>query len=597
MKTGLLGLSIAAAGAGFLLVATGTGSAQDAEAPEIVYLQQNWSQADRNAFYWTSQGSALISYDIYMALTDVTTKAPLNSATAASAYGLLLAPPDPAANPDGLPVGVTRSVVPAGPYAGTYMGLTCAACHTGELRHAGKTIRIDGGKTNSFDMLVWVEGLSASLDAALERPEEFSALLARMKARGSVEEADVRKRLTEDAGRVRAYVAGAFAVPHAPGAGRMDAIGVIQNVFLSVAPGIPENRRVAVAPVKAPFLWNTSQSAWVEWSGVASNPFSRNFSEALAVFTRFDTSAAAPDTLGYRSTTDTKGLMRLEELSIRLTPPKWPEEILGALDPQKVARGAALFEARCSGCHNSYPYRWTAPRQQGKRMLANGLIPLAKMGVDPAHLDSMTFSPEEWVETKHLKALFGGRARVTANEFFGVLQAKFVDTALNEAKLSPEERLRATGYLGDDPESRKEAPVRSLKAPPIDGLWTTAPYLHNGSVANLFEMLTPAPERSQRFYVGADFDPVKVGFDTSGRSGGRLHDASIPGNRNTGHSFENGSGPGIIGPYLAPEQRYDLIEFLKSQPGTANRVTPYGGPEAPKLADEDPTFFNTRNPY
>ncbi len=578
-------------------MATDTGSAEDAAKWEVVHLQQNWSKEDRAAFYWTSQGSALISYDIYMALTDATTKEPLNSVKTASAYGLLLAEFDPVNNPDGLPIGVARTAVGSGPYAGTYMGLTCAACHTGELRHAGKTIRIDGGKTNSFDMLAWVKGLSASLDATLERPEEFTALLKRMKDRGHSDEADVRTRLKADAERVRTYLDGAIAVPHSPGAGRMDAIGGIQNVFLSVAPAIPENRRVAVAPVKAPFLWNTGQSAWVQWSGIAANPFSRNFGQALAVFTRFDTSAAALNALGYRSTTDTKGLIRLEELSIKLAPPKWPEELLGTLDPQQVARGAGLFDARCSSCHNSYPYRWTAPRQEGKRMLANGLIPLATLGVDPVHLDSMTFSAEEWVETKHLKFLFGGRERVSANEFFGVLQAKFVDTALDEAKLSLEKRLRATGYLGDDPESRKEAPVRSLKAPPIDGLWTSAPYLHNGSVPNLFELLSPASERSQRFYVGTEFDPVKLGFDTTGRSGGRLHDASLQGNSSTGHSFENGSGSGIIGPYLTPEERYDLIEFLKSQPDTADRATPYGGPENPKLADEDPTFFNTRNRY
>lgn len=582
---------------GLISVSPISAMASSSQKPELIYLQQNWTKQDREKFYWTSQGSALISYDIYLALFDDLSRDLFNSPKGASAYGLLMAEPNRRANPDQLPIGVTLTAIPDGPYAGNYMGLTCAACHTSELRRNGKTVVIDGGKSNTFDIVLWMRGLSASLDATIASPEKFDALVKRMRARGAVDVADVKRRLKADAENVRRYNEQSFIVTHSPGPGRMDAIGIIQNFFLAMAPQIPANQRVAGSAAKVPFLWNTGQSSWVEWSGVAPNPFARNFGEAMTTFTRLDTSKLKTDNQFYYSTVDAPALIALEDLSVKLAPPKWPEKLFGQLNTERVKRGEQLFEKNCSECHNRYPYRWTDARQDNKRMLANALVPLSVMGVDPEHLKAGTFSAEEWVLTQHLAPLFNGREKVTAGEFFEVMQTRFVNQALDSAKLSPEARLKATGYLGDDPESKKSAPVLSFKAPPIEGVWAVAPYLHNGSVPNLYELLSPASERSRLFYVGSEFDPVKVGFDTTGRSGGRLHDVTVKGDSNRGHSFENATGPGVIGPYLTPEQRYDLIEFLKSLPDQAGRATPYGGPANARLAKDDPHFFNTKHPY
>jgi hypothetical protein len=121
--------------------------------------------------------------------------------------------------------------------------------------------------------------------------------------------------------------------------------------------------------------------------------------------------------------------------------------------------------------------------------------------------------------------------------------------------------------------------VGVYKAAPRDGVWATAPFLHNGSVPNLYEMLIPAKERTKKFYVGRDFDPVKVGIDTSGNSGKFLLDTSLLGNSNAGHSFEDSPrGNGVIGPLLTDEQRWALVEYLKSIPEDAGRITPFGGP-------------------
>ena len=117
------------------------------------------------------------------------------------------------------------------------------------------------------------------------------------------------------------------------------------------------------------------------------------------------------------------------------------------------------------------------------------------------------------------------------------------------------------------------------KAAPREGVWATPPFLHNGSVPNLYEMLIPAKERTKKFYLGREFDPVKVGLDTSGKSGTFLVDTTLRGNSNAGHSFENGPrGNGVIGPLLTDEQRWELVEYLKSIPEEPDQVTPFGGP-------------------
>src|SRR5262249_47532085 len=78
------------------------------------------------------------------------------------------------------------------------------------------------------------------------------------------------------------------------------------------------------------------------------------------------------------------------------------------------------------------------------------------------------------------------------------------------------------------------------KARPLDGVWATPPFLHNGSVPNLYQMLVPGADRSARFYLGSTrFDPKHVGYETSQFPGAFELDTSRPGNHNTGHEFRN----------------------------------------------------------
>ena len=78
------------------------------------------------------------------------------------------------------------------------------------------------------------------------------------------------------------------------------------------------------------------------------------------------------------------------------------------------------------------------------------------------------------------------------------------------------------------------------KARPLDGIWATAPYFHNGSVPNLEQVLMPADCRDGQFYLGTTrFDPVKVGYKTEDFEGAFLMDTTLSGNHNSGHEFRN----------------------------------------------------------
>jgi mono/diheme cytochrome c family protein len=123
-------------------------------------------------------------------------------------------------------------------------------------------------------------------------------------------------------------------------------------------------------------------------------------------------------------------------------------------------------------------------------------------------------------------------------------------------------------------------------ARPLAGIWATAPFLHNGSVPSLYEMLLPAYQRSKKFYLkGANFDPRAVGLYADGsEKGAFLFDTTVPGNSNAGHEFRRGFRQentlggmpmfGAIGPEMTDEDRWAIIEYLKIRRDIYDPVCP-----------------------
>ena len=542
----------------------------------VIYLNQGWSQADREMYYWTSQGSTGFSYDIYLNMEVAGSQELFRSDANSERYGLITEAANPRTNPDALPIGLTKTVIADGRWKGEYIGITCAACHDSQLNYKGKRIRIDGGNGNSFDMMSYIRSIDAAMQETLSDSAKFDRLTARMKASSPEAKSALRQRLESEAATIHRYSTRDLVTPSDWGPGRIDAIAAIVNRITADKTGILQNFSTPLAPTKMPFLWNSPQGSWNQWRGVQQDPIKRNEAEAMGVFIGLDLQSKSPDDGLFDSTEMPLNLDKIENALQRLAPPKWPEEVFGKIDRAKAAEGKKLFASHCAECHNSYPYTWTEPNKYGKRFLEVGLIPETYVGTDPGQFRVLRPYVITGQLGSHLPPPYTDEKFIQTGGLYLFAQQEVLNRSLAPLKLSEEQSIAIHGYR----ELPLPAPKQGYyKAAPRDGVWATPPFMHNGSVPNLYEMLIPAKERTKKFYIGREFDPVKVGLDTSEQPGRFLVDTSLPGNSNQGHSFENGPlGNGVIGPLLTDEQRWAIIEYLKSIPEEDGRVTPFGGP-------------------
>jgi hypothetical protein len=550
-------------------------AAQSSE-ENIVYLDQAWSQTDREFFYQISQGSEAIAYDIFLNLEGADSQELFRSDANSDRYGLIPQVANPRTNPDGLPIGLTKTVATEGRWRGEYIGFTCATCHTAQLTYKGKRIRIDGGVGNTFDLMAYVFALDDALQETLSDSAKFGRLAARLGATRPDDKLELRKRFESDAARVHEYRSRTLVTPTIWGPSRIDAISLIVNRVTATLPDIPENWATPLAPTKPPFLWNSPQGSWTQWRGVQQDPIQRNLTETMGVFMAIDLRSKSLAEGLFDSNAALLNLQKIESALRRLAPPKWPEEVLGKIDHQKAVKGKALFVSLCAGCHNVWPYTWTEPNKYGKRFIRVGLVPQTDVGTDPGQFEDLRPFAITGQLSPYLPPPYQGKEIIPTGVLYGVLQDRILAKALEQLKLTEAESADLHGYR-EFP--LPPPPLGVYKSAPRDGVWATPPFLHNGSVPNLYEMLIPAKERTKKFYVGREFDPVKVGLDTSGKSGSFLLDTSVRGNSNAGHSFEDGArGNGVIGPLLTEDQRWAIVEYLKSIPEEAGRVTPFGGP-------------------
>jgi hypothetical protein len=195
---------------------------------------------------------------------------------------------------------------------------------------------------------------------------------------------------------------------------------------------------------------------------------------------------------------DHDSLRRVGEWLRTARPPAYPFAIDGAL----AQTGATVFASSCATCH----------AETGSRM--GSVVPIDEVGTDRHRLDTWTAASA---------AAFNGIAR--------------------GYPWQPKSYRKTNGYV----------------AMPLVGVWLNAPYLHNGSVPSLTDLLEPPARRPVRFYRGYDvYDPTRIGFVTAGeeaRTEGDLFDTNLRGNGNGGH---------VYGTTLAPDQKTALLEYLKT---------------------------------
>ncbi|MDH0151629.1 cytochrome c, partial [Stutzerimonas stutzeri] len=367
--------------------------------------------------------------------------------------------------------------------------------------------------------------------------------------------------------------------PTEEGFGRTDAFGRIANSVFGDAID-PANYRVANAPVSYPHLWDIWKFDWVQWNGSAMQPMARNIGEALGVGATLrllhENGQPVAEAERYASGVRVRDLHRLETTLMQLTPPRWPEDVLGAIDLQQASLGRALYKENCAHCHDARPKpvdkRFAAERDPEWRMK---VIPTSFVGTDPTTADNIAdhrfdLTRLGWTQDELDRLdvqLYGASsgpldlASLSSAKGLAYITAYVEERAYRDAGIGEAERAEFDGF--GLPIGVQE--LRGYKARPLDGIWATPPFLHNGSVPTLFQLLSPVAERQKQFWVGSrEYDPQHLGIRTERFDGGFLLNTAITGNSNRGHEFRAGCrGNGVIGRALAPHERWALVEYLK----------------------------------
>lgn len=210
------------------------------------------------------------------------------------------------------------------------------------------------------------------------------------------------------------------------------------------------------------------------------------------------------------TTVDHGSLGRVESWLAVAEPPPFSASF--PVDVTLAARGEPIYREYCARCHGQSGKDFSGER-------VGRVTPIAEIGTDPYRLQSYTH-----------------------------------DLAVNQGTL----------YAGDPPyrftRFRKTFGYANM---PLDGLWLRAPYLHNGSVPTLWDLLQTSETRPKRFYRGNDlYDPKRLGFvSDQPAEGSRRYfqvDTGLPGNGNAGHSGR------AYGTDLPESDKWALVEYLKT---------------------------------
>jgi mono/diheme cytochrome c family protein len=547
-----------------------------------VHAGQGWTEDQRFQFHHTPQGTRLVPYDWFMALEQpcfsLFSCELFADKTYLARFGFLASQVESKLNPDGLPIGFARQEDFYDPDTGkTYpvVGLNCAACHTGELHYGKYAVQVDGApamiEVTEFQKALALSvgftkfipfrygrfekrvlGPNASADQKADLKRSFSAFL---------DSADFELKNTKP---------GKGIYENPAGFDRTDALTRIGNQVFAVDMKNAANFAPANAPVRFPQIWDASWFTWVQYNSSISDPLVRNVGEALGV--RAAVKLYGSNAKDFGNSVHMEGLKAVEDLLSGPAPyqglwsPKWPS-VFPQLDSKKVLRGAELYKLHCQACHlppvaelladlkSPQPTYWWE-NGQGKRLLKVKDVKVDYVGTDAHEANDFI---NRTADTGEL-----GKGPVSAAVGLDLVTNGIANRFFIKMGFSPQEQIEWRGNRDPrDPVVRADS---IYKARPLNGVWAVAPYLHNGSVPNLYALLSPQSERPDTFWTGSkEFDPVRVGHDTSEIKGGYLYHVSRTGNSNRGHEFKDGQrGNGVIGPGLSPDDRWAIIEYLKS---------------------------------
>ncbi|WP_245339478.1 di-heme-cytochrome C peroxidase [Rhizobium sp. CIAT894] len=581
-----------------LIAAAVIASGASAHADET--SSQGWTTAQREGWYWGSQGSRLLPEKWFRALERAGSTEKLSDVKFLASFGYLPPPTGKSRYPVGFGIDkqpdkdfeVTRlrwyANQSGGSHAEPWIGMNCSACHTAQLSYQGSSIRIDGAPSLT-DFQSFVE----AVDASMKETREDSAKWTRFAKNvlGPQNSPANRKLLGAAFDKMLTWqqdTANLNATPLRYGYGRVDAFGHIFNKVVMFAGSGKLVNNPSDAPVSFPFLWNIHRQTHVQWNGIAENSklkvgadyvdygaMGRNAGEAIGVFGEVvikPQNSLIGNLEGYTSSVQLANQDKMESLVEILQPPKWPAAF-PPIDKELAKTGRRLFVEKCSSCH----FDTTKPEATETLHILSAMDPKDRTDIwmacnafsstmpsgmlSPSQPNSYVFVRDGLSDTVK-GALIGKKtelAKVALGKVFGgePVPPIIVDKTWMNALLSPKDQRRKFC------EASKDKLIR-YKARPLDGIWATAPYLHNGSVPTLYDLLLPAKDRPANFSMGGrEYDPKMVGF-AKGQTDGNtfLYETkdgdgkAIDGNSNAGHEYGAAA--------LKDPDRWALVEYLKT---------------------------------
>jgi hypothetical protein len=334
---------------------------------------------------------------------------------------------------------------------------------------------------------------------------------------------------------------------------------------------IADNIQLADAAVRYPFIWNAPKQDFTQWPEFAPNGsdllgLGRNLGEVFGVFAAFH---PEPGIIGrdYRETNSAnfRGLQALEGLIDRIERPRWPFGF-GADHDALVAQGEQIFrrspeQGGCDACHGK---RDGLVRRVGRQTWDT---PLKDVGTDSREYKVLGWRAKTGVLEGSLIP-FSFRRLGEEESSFDILKTSVIEAILDHPEalviggrnLLDTEGSVLAQILTAPTDSSREKQGFAYEARVLEGIWAAAPYLHNGSVPTLVDLLTPPADRPRSFKIGPAYDPDKVGlakdqtmFQQTLTTGCGPSDRGS-GNSNCGHDF---------GTWLMPDEKKALLEYLK----------------------------------
>ena len=574
-----------------------------------------FSEASRDRFYSQDQGSRMIPYAWLKALKRSDGQPFL--ADSLARYGYL-------ANPkrsDGLPVGFT-TLEATGP---AMVGMTCAACHVRQIEVAGKSYRIDGGPAiaDFQSLIVDLDAAVAATADDPAKFAAFAAEVRAIDP--STDPSRLAGLVADWRASLHAIVSASISgvANHAAwGFGRLDAISMIFNRVTGLDIGAPDrivpgNMQAAGAPTRYPFLWNAATEDKTQWPGFAPNgplgpALARNVGEVFGVFARFDPQSRYFAVQAYNpSSVNFDGMHWLEDAAASIPAPKWP----GPINQPKLDRGAAIFADRCASCHGSKPGNPIVQRKTpvqdvctdgaenlllARRVVSAGVLKGAPtVDIPPRLLDDQA-KVIDVLKVAVVGAILQHYTHFAIDGLLGESAHLDLDSAAKDplspastqlalrqaARLAPvspdlvQTQMLAVSHLPTELQDLASAYsasragvatapdcVRPDNAPApyearyLGGVWAVAPYLHDGAVPTLWDLLSPPAQRPASFRIGANYDLAKVGLDSAQPDGlSSMMSTTDCSDINSGRSRCGH----VYGVDLSDDDKWSLIEYLKA---------------------------------